>query len=142
MCNSRQPMPQPCAARRSLGFTLIEVIVIIVVAGLLAGLVAQYMGTQLLRAANPAVVAREAAQAETEMEALVADFTNRVNNDNATALDTFVAAHPNSATLTITNNPSWNSVRVLVVTTTVGGASFTTLLTQARTDNHDTFANY
>jgi Tfp pilus assembly protein PilE len=142
MCNSRQPLPQPRSTRAARGFTLLEVIVIVVVAGLLAGLVAQYMGTQLTRASSPAAMARNTAGAEAEMEALVADFTTRVNNDNATALNTFKAAHPNNATLTIVDDPNWNGVRALTVTVTIGGASYTTLLTQARTNSNDSPASY
>lgn len=131
----------PTRARSALGFTLLEVIVIIMVGGLLAALVVNLMSTQLLHSSNPATIASDASDSEALMETLVADYTTRVNSDTATALNTFLAAHPANSTLGITDT-TWNSVRTLTMTTTVGGTSYTTLLTQARTNVADNATDY
>ena len=125
------------AAQRLLGFTLLEVIVIIVVAGLLAALLVNLMGTQLLRSTNPAATASNAAQAEALMETVVARFTTEINsNPTSSALDNMKTYYPNNSTINITDT-TWNSVRTLTVTTTTGNTSFTTLLTQERTNAAD-----
>jgi len=141
MCPERLPMPQGRAARRALGFTLIEIIVIIVVGGLLAALVVNLMGTQLLRSSNPATIAADAGDAETAMEAVVANYTNRVNSDLSTALDGLKTDYAGNSTVNITD-ATWNSARTLTVTTTVGNTSYTTLLTQARINAADNQVNY
>lgn len=141
MCPSRQTPPRQPAARRRLGFTLLEVIVIITVGGLLAALVVNLTGTQLMRASNPAAIASDAAEAETAMEAVVANYTGKVNSDLATALDTLKTDYTGNSTVSITDTV-WNSERVLTVTTTVGDTSYTTLLTQARTSAGDNATNF
>lgn len=142
MCPSIPSPPHVRAARGALGFTLLEVIIIIIVTSLLAALVLNLMGTQLMRASTPATLASDAGEAEALMEAMVADYTTRVNGDIATALDTFVTAHPSNSTLTVANNNNWNNVRVLTVTATVGRTSYTTLLTQARTNAADNATDF
>ncbi|MDP3426420.1 MAG: prepilin-type N-terminal cleavage/methylation domain-containing protein [Humidesulfovibrio sp.] len=146
---SSQTAPGRQARRRSLGFTLLEVIVIIMVGGLLAALVVNLMGTQLLRSTSPSTIAADAGDAEALMEAVVADYTFRINN-NATAnvLNNMVAAYSTNATVNITDTASWGSppsatgLRVLTVTTNVGNTSYTTLLTQARTNDADNATNF
>ncbi len=142
MCPSNPSPPHVRAARGVLGFTLLEVIIIIIVTSLLAALVLNLMGTQLMRASTPATLASDAGEAEALMEAMVADYTTRVNGDVATALDTFVTAHPSNSTLTVANNNNWNNARVLTVTATVGSTSYTTLLTQARTNAADNATDF
>ncbi|MBA4356399.1 MAG: hypothetical protein Q7U56_11920 [Humidesulfovibrio sp.] len=142
MCPSNPSPPHVRAARGALGFTLLEVIIIIIVTSLLAALVLNLMGTQLMRASTPATLASDAGEAEALMEAMVADYTTRVNGDVATALDTFVTAHPSNSTLTVANNNNWNNARVLTVTATVGSTSYTTLLTQARTNAADNATDF
>jgi len=123
---------------KSRGFTLLEVIVIITVMGLLAALVLNLMGTQLVRSSNPATIARDAADAEAAMEAVVSNFNNRVNDDTSFAdLDGLKADYTSNSTVSIVDNSDWNGVRALVVTTTVGNTSYTTLLPQTRTSATD-----
>lgn len=145
----KQATARQHATRRSLGFTLLEVIVIITVGGLLAALVVNLMGTQLLRSTSPATIAADAGDAEALMEAVVADYTYRINN-NATSnvLSDMVTAYSTNATVDIVDTASWGSPpsptgqRVLFVTTTVGSTSYTTLLTQARTSDADNATNF
>jgi len=138
----RQTAPDRQAPSSSRGFTLIEVIVIITVLGLLGALVVNLMGTQLLRSSNPATIASNAGDAETAMEAVVANFTNKVNSNITTALDTLKADYAGNSTVHIDDNASWNSVRALIVTTTVGNTSYITVLTQARTNAADNATDY
>jgi Tfp pilus assembly protein PilE len=137
--------PRRGPARSAFGFTLLEVIVIIIVGGLLAALVVNLMGTQLLRSSRPASLASDAAEAEAAMEAVVADYTNRMN-DGATYADLspMVAAYAANGTVGIVDDTAalWNSVPALIVTTTVGGTSYTTLLTQARTNVADNATDF
>ncbi|OGR38497.1 MAG: hypothetical protein A2051_03555 [Desulfovibrionales bacterium GWA2_65_9] len=144
----QQARPRPHAARGSRGFTLLEVIVIVIVSGLLAALVVNLMGTQLLRSSNPSTIAADAGDAETAMEAVVAFYTTNVNNNTATALDAVKGEYPASNStashVTINDVASWDSsgIRALIVTATVGKTSYTTLLTQARTNALDNATNF
>ena len=148
MCPSAPKTPCPLAARRSRGFTLLEVIVIIIVGGLLAALVVNLMGTQLLRSSNPATIAADAGDAETSMEGVVAFYNAKVNTDISGALDAVKAEYPagnSTAThVTIVDDANWSSsgIRSLTVTATVGKTSYTTLLTQARTNAADNATNF
>lgn len=137
----------PRAARCSQGFTLVEVIVIVTVLGLLGALMVNLMGTQLLRSSNPATIASNAGSAEAAMEGVVANYTYRINN-NATAnvLSDMVTAYAGNSTVSIIDTANWGgttpAVRALTVKTTVGDTSYTTLLTQARTNGADNATNY
>lgn len=142
MCPSSQATPRKRNARSSLGFTLLEVIVIVIVGGLLAALVVNLMGTQLLRSTSPSTIAGDAGDAEALMEAVVARFTNEINaNATSAALDNMKTYYPNNSTIHI-DDATWNSVRTLTVTTTVGNTSYTTLLTQERTNALDNATNF
>jgi len=142
----KQTTPGQRAARRSLGFTLLEVIVIVTVGGLLAALVMNLMGTQLLRSTSPSTIASDAGDAEAALEGVVAFYTARVNTNVTTALDDVKAEYPASNStathVTIVDDPSWNSERVLIVSATVGNTSYTTLLTQERTNDLDNATNF
>ena len=126
---------------RQRGFTLIEIIVIIVIAGLLGALLVNLLGTQLLRSASPVTTARDAASAEAAMENVVAYYTGRVNTNLTTALADVQAQYAGNSSVSITSS-TFNSVPALTVTVTVGQSSLTTLLTQERTSVSDSMANY
>lgn len=127
---------------RARGFTLVEVIVIIVVAGFLGAVVVNLMGTQLLRSGTPLMSAKSAAQAEATMETITAYYSQCVNTSTSGALDTVAARYPSNATLTMTRNASFNGVDALTVTVTEGGVSLTTILTQERTSSADAAVTY
>lgn len=142
MSRSSLSTPRRHARCGTFGFTLLEVIVIIMVGGLLAALVVNLMGTQLLRSSTPATMASDAAESEALMERVVATFTGEINaNPTSTALDNVRNFYPNNATINTTDT-TWNSVRTLTVTTTVGGTSYTTLLPQTRTNALDNATDY
>lgn len=141
MYPSKTPVPARRAPGGPFGFTLLEVIVIVIVAGLLAALVLNLMGTQLLRSSNPATIAADAGDAEAAMEGVVANYTGKVNTNTTTALDALKADYTTNSTVSITD-ATWNSVRTLTVTTRVGNTSYTSLFTQARTNAADNATNY
>jgi len=126
------------------GFSLVELIVIIVVAGILGAVLVNLMGTQLIRSGTPLASAQDAARAETTMESVVAYYTQVVNADTSTALDAVAAHYPNNATFTATRNTNFNGsgVDALIVTVTEGGASLTTILTQERTSSADNVTTF
>lgn len=127
---------------RAHGFTLVEVIVIIVVAGVLGAVVVNLMGTQLVRSGTPLMSAKSAAQAEATMETITAYYSQRVNSGTSGALDAVAAHYPANATLAMTRNANFEGVDALTVTVTEGGVSLTTILTQERTNSADAAVTY
>jgi len=131
------------ASTRGPGFTLVELIVAIVVAGLLGAVVVQMMGTQLLRSATPLSAAQDASQAEAILEQVQSFFLNNVNNNTSGALDAVYNRYHSdtNATITLTRNAGGtfgvDGVDSMTVVVTVGGVSFSTLLTQERTNSSD-----
>ena len=134
----------PAPATKPQGFTMVELIVIIVVAGFLGMVLVNLLGTRLLKSAAPLASARDAIQAETAMESVVAYYTQAVNNSTTGALDAVVAHFPNNATFSATRNNNFDGVGLdaLIVTVTENGLSLTTVLTQERTTAADTATNF
>jgi len=131
------------ASTQEPGFTLIELIVAIVVAGLLGAVVVQMMGTQLLRSATPLSSAQDASQAEAILEQVQSFFLNNVNNNTSGALDAVYNRYHSdtNATIALTRHAGGtfgvDGVDSMTVVVTVGGVSFSTLLTQERTNSSD-----
>lgn len=123
------------------GFTLIEVIVIVLIAAFLGLLTVQMLGTSFLRSFSPVAAARDSAQAEATVETVIGFYVGHVNANTSGTLDAVKAQFPNNATLTITDT-TIDGVAGLLVTSTVGGQSITTLLTQARVNTADTVVKY
>lgn len=140
---TRGPDARRPDARRA--FTLIELIVIIVVAGFLGVVMVNLLGTQLLRSANPVMTAKDSAQAEAALEGVVAFYTNAVNTNLTTALDDVKTQYNGNATVSFPSDDSnWqgSGVRVLTATVTVGSSQLSTLLTQSRNNAADLNTNY
>lgn len=130
--------------KSSAGFSLIEIIVILVVAGFLGVLVVNLMGTQLTKSGVPLMTTQNAASAESVMENVVAYYTTRVNTNLSTALDDVKAntyANPANATIAFTTT-NFNGVPVVVVTVTAGSNSLSTVLTQERNNAADDPVTY
>lgn len=130
-------------ARRA--FTLVELIVVIVVAGFLGVMLVNLLGTQMLRSGNPVMTAKDSAQAEAALEGVVAFYTNAVNTNLTTALDSVKTQYSGNSTVSFPSDDSnWKGtgVRVLTVTVTVGSSQLTTLLTQSRNNASDLNTNY
>lgn len=127
----------PASQKRPQGFSLVELIVIIVVAGFLGVVLVNLLGTQLSKSGVPLASTQDAARAEATMESVVAFYNQQVNNSTSGALDAVAARYPNNATFTATRNGSFNGVDALIVTINEGGVSLTTVLTQERTNAGD-----
>jgi prepilin-type N-terminal cleavage/methylation domain-containing protein len=74
----------------SKGFTLVEVIVTLVAAGILGAIFIQLMGTALNAGWNAVEIVRDEANAEKVMEQMIADYVAHINNDPAAALNDMV----------------------------------------------------
>lgn len=74
----------------SKGFTLVEVIVTLLAAGILGVIFIQLMGTALSAGWNAVEIVRDEANAEKVMEQIIADYVAHINNDPAAALDNMV----------------------------------------------------
>jgi prepilin-type N-terminal cleavage/methylation domain-containing protein len=64
------------------GFTLVEVIVTILMAGIMGAFFIQYMGTAMSRSTRAIENVREEAAAESIMEQIVADYVAEINKDD------------------------------------------------------------
>lgn len=124
------------------GFTLIEIIVTVVIAGLLGALLVNMLGTVLTKGGTAAATARESAQAESVIELVVAKYVEHVNANISGSLAYVQAQYPANATLSYTSMTLEGSIPALKVTATVGGSSATTVLTQARTNANDAAMGY
>jgi prepilin-type N-terminal cleavage/methylation domain-containing protein len=69
------------------GFTLLEVIVTIIAAGILGAIFIQLMGTALNSSWNAVEIVRDEADAEKVMEQIIADYVAHINNDPAATLN-------------------------------------------------------
>jgi len=77
----------------SKGFTLVEVIVTLVAAGILGAIFIQLMGTALNAGWNAVEIVRDESNAERVMEQIIADYVLHINNDPAAALNDMVTAY-------------------------------------------------
>lgn len=137
----------PATAKHRRGFTLLESIIAILVAGFLAVLVLQMMGTQLLQSGTPLIVAQDASQAEALLEQVQSFFLDNVNNNTSGALDAVYSRYHSdtNSTITLTRNAGTfgaDGVDSLAVVVTVGKVSFSTLLTQERTNSSDAAVSF
>ena len=139
----------------SKGFTLVEIIVTLVAAGILGAIFIQYMGTALDASWNAVEIVRDEAGGEGVMEQIIADYVAEMNSDPNNALGTLETNNTNSnygpnVTMTRidfdgTGNeiPSGGSDNLKVVIRISGPASpaisgrylLTTILTNSRTTN-------
>ena len=140
----------------SKGFTLVEVIVTIMAAGILGAIFIQFMGTALNSSWNAVEIVRDEADAEKVMEQIIADYVANINNDPAAALNNMVTTY-NGQTIDgihITSqytafddfgnevSPTSNDTLKVVLSSSgpvspaiTGRYSLTTILTNSRTAN-------
>lgn len=123
------------------GFSLIEIIVIVVVAGFLSVLVLSLLGTQLTKSGKALFGAQQAGEAEAAMEAVVAYYAQRVNTNLSTALSDVQTQYAGNATVSLSSTTlskgGVNNVAALVVTVSAGDSQYTTVLTQERNNAAD-----
>lgn len=73
-------------SKASCGFTLIEVIATVIVAGLMGAIFIQFMGTAMSRSTRSVEIVRGEAAAEAVVERIVADYVEKMNADATTGL--------------------------------------------------------
>ena len=137
------------------GFTLIEIIATVIVMGILAAFFINFMGTALTDSWRSVELVADEARAEGLMEMIIADYVERMNDNNPdTALSRIVSRRESF----YENDPDYgmpvtmgyirfnNGVeevdtagenRNLKVTVESPGYSLTTILTESRTDSND-----
>jgi len=71
----------PCIYENETGFTLIEIILTIIVGGILAALVVQFMGTSMVRSTEPVTMVQEAFSLSGIMEKITADYKDLLETD-------------------------------------------------------------
>ena len=62
------------------GFTLIEIIATIMMAGILGAIFIQFMGTALMRSGDAVNIVRDEASIEGLMEEIISDYLKEINN--------------------------------------------------------------
>jgi len=72
------------------GFTLVEIIVTIVAAGILGVIFTQFMGTALEASWNAVEIVRDESTGESVMEQIIADYVADINSDPGNALNNVV----------------------------------------------------
>ncbi len=77
----------------SKGFTLVEIIVTIVAAGILGVIFINFMGTALTSSWNAVEIARDEAGTEALMEQIVAEYVADINSDPANALSNLFSTY-------------------------------------------------
>jgi prepilin-type N-terminal cleavage/methylation domain-containing protein len=142
-------MKQPKTAYPE-GFTLIEIIITILIAGILGVVFATYLGTSLTKSADPVNMARTEGAAEMVVEKIDSDYVRTINGAGfATALATLYATDygPSVTKTYITFDASGqeqpggvnDSVKITVQ---LQGRTLQILFTQARTAAADPTINY
>ena len=149
---NRYFMPRRQNLRNEAGFTLLEIIVTILVASVLAALMVQFMNTAMIRGGDPAEAVRAEADTGALLEQIVSDYVRQINSDPENALDGLKTSYGSNASVTMTyisfdssgqavlEEP--NPTDTLQVTIQGGGYSTTTLLTNARVKTDDPVSKY
>jgi len=137
------------------GFTLVEIIVTIVAAGILGVIFTQFMGTALEASWNAVEIVRDESTGESVMEQIIADYVADINSDPGNALNNVVTNYNgqtingiNITTQYIVFDASGNegaggsdNLKIvlqasgLVSPAITGRYSMTTILTNSRTTN-------
>ncbi len=134
------------------GFTLIEIIVTIVVAAILAALMVQFASTAMTRSGDPAAAVRTSADTATVLEGIVSDYVKNINTNPNSALASIKTSYSSNANVTMTyidfdatgqeedkgNTPT----DTLKVTVQGAGYAVTTLLTNSRVKSDDPPSTY
>jgi prepilin-type N-terminal cleavage/methylation domain-containing protein len=139
--------PKPCD-----GFTLIEIIVTIMVAAILAALMVQFAGTAMTRSGDPAAAVRTEADTGRILEEIVSDYVKRINSDPTGALAALKANYAGSPYVTmdyvrfdetgqmvVETSGTTDTLSVMVKSE---GYGVTTLLTNSRVQADDPVSRY
>jgi len=85
------------------GFTLLEIIVSITIAGIMGVILIQFAGTAITLSANPVKMVRNEVASQGIMEEIISQYVMEINENPATALAdlvTFIGTEPYSANVT------------------------------------------
>ena len=132
------------------GFTLIEIIATIMMAGILSAIFIQFMGTALMRSGDSVNIVRDEASIEGLMEEIISDYLKEINNNSPeNALSTIKAKNYGSdVTMEYiqfdgsgNEQPSGSSnyLKVIIHAT---GHKLTTILTKSRDKTDDPIVRY
>jgi prepilin-type N-terminal cleavage/methylation domain-containing protein len=132
------------------GFTLIEIIITILIAGILGVVFVTYLGTSLTKSADPVNMARTEGAAEMVVEKINSDYVRTVNGAGfATALATLYATDygPSVTKAYVTfdgagQEQPGGTNDSLKITIQSQGRKITILFTQTRTAAADPAVNY
>jgi prepilin-type N-terminal cleavage/methylation domain-containing protein len=135
------------------GFTLVEIIVTITLASILATLMVQYMGTAMTASSGPVNMVRDGAKMEALLEKIISDYVIRVNDDPATAPlqlmkdDTSYGSNVTMAYIEFDGSgneavPASTPTNTLKTTVQAAGHSITTLLTNSRAKSDDPVSKF
>ena len=123
------------------GFTLVEVIVTIIAAGILGAIFINFMGTAMSKSTRSIEYVQGEALAEATLERIVADYVFEINRDPENALGT-MKSQAEYPTLRYGNNVTMQYITYLVSGTTgnenvlTSGTSDTLKVTVAATGNN------
>lgn len=92
----------------SKGFTLVEIIVTLVAAGILGAIFIQFMGTALDASWNSVEIVRDESNGEGLMERIIADYVAYINNDSD---------DPDSALINIVNDYNGKTIEGITIAT-------------------------
>ena len=132
------------------GFTLIEIIATIMMAGILSAIFIQFMGTALMRSGDSVNIVRDEASIEGLMEEIISDYLKEINNNSPeNALSTIKAINYGSdVTMEYIqfdgsgNEQPSGSSNFLKVTIQARGHKLTTVLTKSRDKTDDPIVKY
>ena len=91
----------------SKGFTLVEIIVTLVAAGILGAIFIHFMGTALNASWNAVEIVRDEVGGEGVMEEIIADYVEAINSNPAGALQTII---DNITANNYGGNVNWNYI--------------------------------
>ena len=133
------------------GFTLLEIIASLVVAGILSIFYFHFMGTALDFSWKSVELVAGEAEAEGKIEEIIAYYTSKINANPDTALSIVASEFGGDATMVyITYDSAGNESTVpspatsnnLKVTVEAPGNNFTTILTKSRNEATDPIIYY
>jgi prepilin-type N-terminal cleavage/methylation domain-containing protein len=142
-------MPNLIGKSDQKGFTLIEVIVTIIAAAIVGVIFINFMGTAMSKSVRSVEMVQGEASAEATLERIIADYVQKMNQNNATALgliktdiDNKTVYGDNVTATYIIFDSSGNetadtagSNRTLKVRVAAAGNDLVTLLTRSRNAN-------
>jgi prepilin-type N-terminal cleavage/methylation domain-containing protein len=133
------------------GFTLVEIIVTLVAAGILSIFYFHFMGTAMDSSWKSVELVAGEAEAEGQMEEIIAYFTSKINSDPDNALSIVASEFSGDATMVYINYdsagndspvPPSETSNNLRVTVEAPGNDFTTILTKSRNDADNPIVSY